>query len=100
MTPTIGKLTRVWVEDYDIPRRWVRDDNFDSSLVAWRGLPSSYHYAQLDTCVFYAGRGQRILHKGLEFGGLLPSGAAGDIALLLKEVNTLPEVLSASYLAL
>ena len=100
ITPTVDKLTCAWVKDYDIPRRWARDNNFHSSLATWQGLPSSYHYAQLDTCFFYAGKGQRILHKGLEFGGLLPSGVAGDIALLLKEANMLPDVMSACYLAL
>ena len=94
MSPTIDKLIRTWARDYDIQKRWGRDDKFHLSFASWRGLPSSYHYAQLDACVFYAGKGQRILHKGLEFGGLLSSGAAGDIALLLKGVNALPDVLS------
>ena len=84
MSPTMDKLIRSWVRDYDIQKRWERDDKFHLSLVSWRGLPSSYHYAQLDACAFYAGKGQTILHKGLEYGGLLSSGAAADIALLSK----------------
>ena len=45
MTPTIDKLIRVWANDFDVPRRWARYDNFHSSLASWQSLPSSYHYA-------------------------------------------------------